>query len=173
MLLAADVGRDEATGDWALAIYEDKSKGKTLKTKGSARTIPIHPELIRQGFLDFVEKQRPETWLFPAVSPAKRGGAKAWTKWFRRYLDDLGITDHRKGLHSLRHNFKDALRAAGVSEDLNDALTGHSAPTMGRRYGHKIIVERFGMARLAEAVAKVNYNGLDLSAIHWKCAASV
>src|SRR5262249_25183623 len=98
-------------------------------------------------------------------------GAKAWTKWFGRYLSGLGINDGRKGLHSLRHNFKDALRAGGVQEDLSDALTGHSVATVGRSYGararhanqrHKIIVERFGMPRLVEAIGRVAYPTIGL-----------
>jgi integrase len=55
MLQAADVSKDDTTGQWVVAIYNDRDTGKKLKTKGSARTIPLHPELVRLGFLDFVE----------------------------------------------------------------------------------------------------------------------
>jgi hypothetical protein len=74
-------------------------------------------------------------------------------------------------MHSFRHCFKDALRAAGVSEDLSDALTGHSGGGVGRRYGarpghanqrHKQIVHRFGTRRMVSAVEAVNYSGIDL-----------
>ncbi len=34
-----------------------------------------------------------------------------------------GITNRASVFHSFRHSFKDALRRAGVSEDVNDALT--------------------------------------------------
>jgi integrase len=171
MLTAADVQMDDATEDWVIVLSKDKSKGKKLKTEGSARTIPVHPELVRIGFARFVEtvgKAGATEWLFPAVSPQRPGGAKAWTKWFRRYLNSIAITDTRKVLHSLRHGFKDALRAAGIPEDLNDALTGHTLGTVGRRYGAKAIVQRFGMPRLVEAIAKVSYSKLDLSAVRWQ-----
>jgi integrase len=173
MLKASDVSKDETTGQWAVAIYADRSIGKKLKTTGSARTIPVHPELVRLGFMGFVETTRKAgDWLFPAVSSAK--GIKAWTKWFGRYLDNLGITDERKGLHSLRHNFKDALRGGGVHEDLSDALTGHSVATVGRSYGararhakqrHKVIIDRFGMPQMIKAIGKVRYPSIDLQAI--------
>jgi integrase len=178
MLKADDVSRDEPTGQWTAAIYADTDAGKRLKTTGSARTIPIHAELVRVGFLDFVESAREcggDAWLFPTVSVAK--GAKAWTKWFRRYLDRLGITDKRKGLHSLRHGFIDALRAGGVQEDLNDALTGHTEKTVGRSYGararhprqrHKTIIDRFGMAQMVEAIGKVKYPSVDRQALCWR-----
>jgi integrase len=174
MLKAADVSKDEATGQWILAIYAERSAGKRLKTTGSARTIPMHPELVGLGFMDFVETARKAGgWLFPAVSSEK--GAKAWTKWFGRYLDNLRITDERKGLHSLRHNFKDALRAGGVqNEELSDALTGHSKQTVGRGYGararhakqrHKTIIDRFGMPQMVQAIGEVRYSSIDLQVI--------
>jgi integrase len=177
-LQVSDISKDDVTGHWTLAIHADRHAGKRLKTTGSARTIPVHLELERLGFLDLVEAAHErggnEAWLFPAVAP-KGGNIKAWTKWFRRHLDGLGITDERKGLHSLRHNFKDALRAGAVLEELSDALTGHSNPTVGRTYGarhakhrHKTIIDRFGMAQLVVAIGKVKYPSIDLQAIHWK-----
>jgi integrase len=176
MRKAGDICKDEVTGHWAIAIYADKVAGQKLKTVGSARTVPVHPELVRLGFIDYVETARKagtDAWLFPAVSSEK--AANAWTHWFGRYLDKLKIAGDGKGLHSLRHQFTDALRrAGGIPEDLNDALTGHVVRTVGRRYGarsrhptqrHKIIVERYGMAQLVEAVGKVHYPSIDLQAI--------
>ena len=179
MLLARDVEVDEATRRWTLAIYEDKAKSKTLKTKNSARTIPVHSELVRLGFLQFAAAARQagkDAWLFPSIAPATSGGMKAWSKWFRRYLNGLGITDDRKGMHSLRHNFTDAMRTAGIPDDLVEALSGRSLPTVGRGYGarpthkrqrHRVIVERYSMARLIETVDKVAYPSINLKAVRW------
>jgi hypothetical protein len=61
------------------------------------------------------------------------------------------------------------LRAAEVSEDVNDALTGHSGSgSVGRTYGSKTMVRRFGLPALAAAVNKVAYSGLDLSGLTYK-----
>jgi sulfite reductase beta subunit-like hemoprotein len=82
----------------------------------------------------------------------------------------------------LRHNFKDALRAAGIAEDLNDALTGRTNHTVGRSYGararhakerHKVIVDRFGMAQLVEAIGRVKYPSIDLQAMRRQTHRSV
>ena len=100
------------------------------------------------------------------ISPQASGVLKAWTKWFGRYLRSVGITDRRKVFHSFRHSFKDALRAADVSEDLNDALLGQKNSSVGRSYGAKQksgakdIVRRFGIERLKSAVYAVEYKGL-------------
>jgi integrase len=112
-----------------------------------------------------------DAWLFALIAPQAGGGLKAWTKWFGRYLRSVGIVDRRKVFHSFRHTFKDALRAADVGEDLNDALLGQKNSSVGRSYGAKQksgakdIVRRFGMSRLRDAVYGVKYEGLKLSKV--------
>jgi integrase len=171
----SDISQED--GHWCLIIKADKQAGQTLKTAGSARTIPIHPELIRLGLLEFVRAPRVQGgWLFPAVADAK--AANTWSAWVGRWLDRLGLGGGRRGLHSLRHCFKDALRAGDVAEDLSDALTGHSGGrSVGRLYGarakhpsqrHKVIVQRFGMPRLVAALGKVEYPSIDLEAVCWR-----
>jgi integrase len=178
MLRVSDIEKDEATGHWAILIRADKPAGKSLKTPTSARTIPVHPELMRLGFLDFVataRKSGTDTWLFAAVIGER---IDAWSQWFGDYLANLKIGGRRKGLHSLRHNFKDALRAGAVDEGLNDALLGQNAMAgVGRSYGargyhaaqsHKIIVDRFTMSRLVAAIGTVTYPTIDLQAVRWR-----
>ncbi len=63
--------------------------------------------------------------------------------------------------------FKDAARAARVSEELHDALTGHAGSSVGRTYGAKDMVRRFGLETLADAVNKIRYPGLDLTDLFW------
>ena len=58
--MAADVTADEATGVLTISIIEDEKLGKRLKTRGSRRVLPVHPELVRLGFVDFVETARRE-----------------------------------------------------------------------------------------------------------------
>jgi integrase len=164
----------QVDGVWCLEVYSNKQAGQNLKTTGSARTIPLHPTLGELGFPEFVKaaRARGDEWLFPAVATDKP--ANTWTQWLHRYLDRLGLGGGGRGLHSLRHNFIDALRVAGVTEDLNDALTGHSNHSVGRSYGararhqsqrHKVIVGRYGMPRLVEAVTGVQYPSIELRAI--------
>lgn len=148
------------------SFVEDRTRGKTLKTRASARIVPVHPTLIELGWPEYVDsvqrKDGASAWLFPDVAPNVNGAQKAWSKWFNRNLRLIGITDRRKVFHSFRHTFKDALRVAHVAEDLNDALTGHSNSTVGRGYGAKDMKRRFGMERLKAAVYAVNYKGLKL-----------
>ena len=162
-LARSDVITDEQTGVAYLKIVEDEARGRRIKTTSSRRAVPVHSELIRLGFLSKVVE--PATGqLFPLIEPGfKDGYGEKWSKWFGRYIRSIGITNRASVFHSFRHGFKDALRAAGVSEDVNDALTGHAGVGgVGRKYGAKEMMRRFGLPRLADAVAQVAYPGLDL-----------
>jgi integrase len=169
-LTAADVVNDDETGILAISIIEDAEQGRRLKTRGSRRVVPVHPELVRLGFADLVtdaRQQGNDVRLFPRLTPGPRGGlGEAWSKWFGRYIRSLGITSRDRVFHSFRHGFKDALRSVRVNEDVNDALTGHAGGNaIARGYGAKDMVRRFGLATLADAVGKAKYPGLDLSHI--------
>lgn len=165
-LTVADVTTDQATDIFTIAITEDVEKGRRLKTLSSRRVIPVHPELVRLGFGAFVEQVKQvggkDARLFPLLKAGPLGGfGESWSKWFGRYIRGLGVTNKAQVFHSFRHGFKDALRAAGVSEDINDALTGHAGGgSIGRSYGAKDIVRRFGLPALADAISKVSYPGL-------------
>jgi len=169
-----DVKRDETSGLHYITVIEDIESGRSVKTEGSVRVVPVHPQLVRVGFLDFVAHQKAEgggaARLFPLLTRGPHGGfGEAWSKWFGRYKRALGITNPDSVFHSFRHGFKDALRAASVGEDVNDALTGHSGSNaVARGYGAKEMLRRFGLPVLHEAVAKASYPGLNLSHLHWK-----
>jgi integrase len=169
-LTAADVQLDTETSTPLLFITEKLSRGRTLKTKTSQRVIPIHAELVRLGFLRYVEEVRSrdgaDAWLFPLVAPVKgKARSSTWSKWFGRYLRAQGVTDTNKVFHSLRHRFKDEARAGGVEVEVHNALMGQADASVGGRYGAKEMLLRFGVTVLRDAVAKVAYRGLDLSRV--------
>jgi integrase len=172
-MCAVDVKLDASSGVRFVTVIDDYQAGRSVKTESSLRAAPIHPELIRIGFLEFAEHMRasggPSARLFPKLTPGPKGGfGEAFSKWFGRYKRDLGIDNSSSVFHSFRHGFKDALRAAGVNEDVNDALTGHSGGnSVARGYGWKDMVRRFGFPTLAGAVDKVEYPGLNLAELRW------
>ena len=161
--LVADVKDDD--GIHYLDINTlDKQAGKRVKNLSSRRKLPLHPELLRCGLLDYVGDLRRtgDKRLFPELRPSVSGQVTGnWSKWWGRYTDGLGITDPRKVFHSFRHTFKRACRSARIEEELHDALTGHTSASVGRRYGGGVPLEV-----LAEEIAKVSYKGLDLSHLH-------
>jgi integrase len=130
-LTVQDIETDESTRIASIRFREDEEQGRHLKTISSRRLVPIHPKLKTLGFLDFVSERRDtdgeDGRLFPLLKRGPKGGyGEIWSKWFGRYIRSHGITDKASVFHSFRHGFKDALRSAGVSEEVHDALTGHA-----------------------------------------------
>jgi integrase len=170
-LRVANIRNDADTGTHLLFIVPDVKAGRRLKTKSSERAVPIHPQLVKLGFLKYVaarERDGANAWLFPLIAPEKgRAGVAAWSKWFGRYLRlKVGVVDTAKVFHSFRHGFKDAARAGGISKEVHDALMGQSdASTVSGGYGAKNMLQRFGVKVLRDAVAKISYPGLDLSRV--------
>ena len=81
----------------------------------------------------------------------------AWSKWFRRYTKDVAAREC--DFHAFRHTWKRQARLCGVFEEHSDAITGHASDSVGRAYGS---AEGFPLKPLAEAIAKVRYEGLKL-----------
>lgn len=168
---ALDITRDEATGIVSINIDDSPEIGFRVKSPTARRVVPVHPELTALGFLKLVASRQsedgPAAMLFPLLKRSERGGfADDWSKWFGRYIRENGITDENSVFHSLRHGFKDALRRQRVSEDINDALCGQAGGGVGRKYGRKAMVARFGLQYLADTTAKATYPGLDLSPLY-------
>jgi integrase len=149
-LRVRDIGRD---GEVRFFDFVPTSERRLKNVASQART-PIHPELLRLGLLDYVASVPQGGRLFPEIQPGPHGRLSgAFSKWFARFVDERGVRDPRKvGLHSLRHLFKDRCRAAGLSEELHDALTRHSGGSVGRRYGLGP-----SLPVLAEALARVSF----------------
>jgi integrase len=66
-----------------LFIVADRKAGKRVKTKVSERVIPVHPQLVQLGFLEYVAERRragEHAWLFPAVAPDQGRALSAWSK---------------------------------------------------------------------------------------------
>ncbi|MBR1281593.1 hypothetical protein JQ597_06045 [Bradyrhizobium sp. AUGA SZCCT0177] len=89
-LRASDIREEPDTNTQLLYLVRDRKAGRRLKTKTSERVVPVHPQLIALGFLDYVDARRREdgenAWLFPMVAPDQKGALKAWAKWWSRFL---------------------------------------------------------------------------------------
>jgi integrase len=149
----------------------DRAAGKRLKAKTSERVVPVHPELVRLGFLDYVAERAHDgrdAWLFPLVAPSERRAVSAWSKWFGQYLrKHIGISNPDRVFHSFRHSFQDALRRATPDAELRDALPGRSSgeKSVSRGYGAKYMIDRWGLSTLKETIDAISYRGLDLSRV--------
>jgi hypothetical protein len=107
------------------------------KTGAGPRLIPILPELRKLGI---------ENW---AAEQARRGrgmvegpnGSKDWSKWLNRYMDDIGLEDPTIVAYSLRHNFRQQLRASKLHPEIVDKVFGHEGVSVGAGYGRALSPE--------------------------------
>lgn len=113
------------------------------KTVNSSREIPIHPELIRIGLLEYTKyrKQDGNEMLFDISVSKNNGYGGNVSKWFSRYIRDLGITHESKTFSSFRHTITDHLNQMQSSFDANCQYTGHSkgGGVKGQTYGRKLL----------------------------------
>jgi len=139
---------------------------RRVKNEPTVRYVPIHPELIRLGFLDYVRERRKAggEQLFPEATRDANGHyGDHVTDWFRRLLASRGLRDQgvvggKLTLHSLRHTFEDGLREAGIWGSLEGAVLS------GRKRGNDPTAadygNGYGMGRLLQHLEKVTYPGV-------------
>ena len=136
-------------GIWCLNIRSNRPDQK-LKTENSARLVPIHSDVLAEGFLEFVEG-RIGLRLFAELSLVMGYYSHGWGKWFNRNRP----TD--KDFHSLRHTVGTELKSAGVPIQYTAAILGHETGGISYdRYGGQVAINNLKMA-LESVLSKLNH----------------
>src|SRR6266566_2321605 len=113
------------------------------KTEQSLRRVPLPTAVL---------PTLPKTITGPLFLRTTQDPADAASKRLNRFLDDCGIADPRKVVHSLRHRAQDRLRAAGCPEDVRWAILGHEEETVAAGYG-----EGFPVPLLRKWIDKIGF----------------
>lgn len=138
MLAVDDVLEVEGIQCIRIAATHDAQR---FKTGTSKRYVALHPELIRIGFLDYVDavRQRGYEFIFDNLNRVIRSRGKyvlKWSdtasRWFNRAFLESQVGIKEKGdrdtcYHSLRHSLIDRLRNKEVHVPTINAITGHKA----------------------------------------------
>ena len=161
-LLKDDIVKEE--GIWCIKITEDggtPENPKKLKNVSSERIVPLHPQLVELGFMDFANKQKANkeiVRLFPELTFNKADYfSRRCGRWFNQFYlrKKLGIGDSSKTFHSFRHTVGNGLKQKGVSENFISEMLGHSSGnTMS--FGRYSQQYRPGVM-LDETVKKIEY----------------
>ncbi|KGF68103.1 hypothetical protein LL06_18430 [Hoeflea sp. BAL378] len=104
---------------------------RRLKSKAAKRHIPVHPELIRLGFLEYVEALRKagHVLLFPELRAVAEGtpmGDVFDDEWQK--MKNLAMPQAKaegKVFHSFRHWCNNEMKQKGVSSEIRKDILGH------------------------------------------------
>jgi integrase len=161
-LRASDVVNE--AGCWGLLMH---TKSRLGIGPAGRRFVPLHPELLLCGFLDYAERRKDagHTWLWfdsalseqrqVAVSMALRGR-------FARDVAACGISGMGRGFSTLRRTFQSACVQSGMSVKVFDYLFVSSS-TRFEGVNRHCIVSALTVARDMKAVS---FDGLDLSGLY-------
>ena len=158
----AQIHREDIRHESGFLIFDlCKGEGKDFKTKkSSVRHIPVHFELLKCGLLQ-VRDSGKSTRLFPEMKRGKDGTfSYNYSKWYARFLNNLGIKRPDLVFHSFRHLFEEACMNTGMQDSMVDILQGHKLDKMKAHY-----VDKIDLQMKNEFVQKIKYEGLDLSHI--------
>lgn len=158
-LYLSDIRQDDDV--WYFDINKDDDD-KAVKTRSSFRTVPLHPTLIKLGFIKYVEemKGKGEARVFPDISMAKDGKySTIASKRFGNFLKTFGIKTKKTSFHSFRHTFINTIaNEADVPEEVWEAITGHADNKKASR-GYR--GSDLSVKKKYEAIKKLEYPFLD------------
>jgi integrase len=130
-LRGVDIRKED--GSWIARITPDAG---TVKA-GGYRDVPLHPQIIEQGFIEFVQKNgvgplfhaAPDIQTYTKRSMQMSGKLSQWLK--TADLTPEGLAPN----HAWRHRFKTQCLELGISDRVMDAIQGHAGRTAGDNYG--------------------------------------
>lgn len=142
----------------------DEGADRTVKTPAGMRTIPLHPELIRLGFLNYAQRMKDQraASLWPRMSLRKDKPSDYFGRWFLLLRESVGLQG-AGGVtsHYFRHTVRTVMHRAGMSEATMDRITGHETPgSVGAK-----VYTHWGLAQLVPAVEAIRYPFLALPVV--------
>lgn len=144
-------------------MFVEDSEETKVKTESAVRKVPVHPQLIQLGFVDYVSKLKrsKKERLFWELKEERDGYASKVSRHFNeRFLPVVGVWEkYTKVLYCTRHTFINKLYSEKVDENVIRSLIGHEKGFTMKHYGG----EPFSPERLLEEISKVSY-----SKINWK-----
>jgi integrase len=128
------------------------------KTADARRVVPVHPQLLALGFMDYAQHvQRLETpFLFPHTIDGPNGRGKNAGRQFAVLLDKRGIQDERKVFHSFRHSVITRLHALNANPAHVMQITGHRGEA-GQSVHFNTYTHDVGLQALADTLGKLAY----------------
>lgn len=144
-------------GDIPVLSITDEGEDQFVKSSAGIRKVPIHSELVRLGFLDYVANMRSigANRLWPDLPSRKGRPGGYFSHWFGIYRHALGL-GRFPDFHCFRHTVRSQLAEAGVPEQVIDCLVGHEVKgsTGAKVYTHR------SMTTLKKAIEILDYKAV-------------
>lgn len=131
--LFVDDVRQSEKGTWYFNLANEV-EDQSHKTEASKRRVPIHSELIKLGFLAFVDQRRKTVSKFrPRLFYELKPATDKLTdfSWYpsKRFNEaflpaEITLIPRKQALYSIRHSVRDALRRVKASEEALYAIGG-------------------------------------------------
>ena len=143
--------------------YKERDTGTVInpKNENSIRSIPIHPDLKKLGFTDYVLtcQELGIYRIFPELPFQRDGFGSKASKWFttfkRRNLCNASESHEKKTFHSFRHTFINKLIDLNVNAYTIEDISGHrrqSKDTINANYR-----DPSALREMYVAISKVSY----------------
>ncbi|HTV86967.1 MAG TPA: site-specific integrase [Dyella sp.] len=138
--------------------------GQKLKNSNSKRFLPLHPALVKLGFLKYLKevKATGSAHLFPGLKWGDNGPGHQVSAWFNRtYLRSIcAIKEKRQTFHSFRHTFATFGVRSWLPDSCISIMLGHlpGVSQLRRCYAHDATP-----SEQAEDLAKIKFPELTMS----------
>ncbi|MED5483042.1 MAG: site-specific integrase [SAR324 cluster bacterium] len=153
----------KVNGIWM--IHVEDTEDTNVKSVAGIRKVPVHPQLIKLGLIDYIAKLRrkKKDRIFWELTKSRDGYIKQVSRHYNeRVLPSLGIWKKRqKVLYCTRHTFINKLYSERVDENVIKNLVGHEKEFTMKHYGG----DPFSPERLLEEISKVDYSGIKWSSL--------
>ena len=142
-------------------IHVEDTEDTNVKSVAGIRKVPLHPQLIKLGFIEYIAKQRrkKKERIFWELTKSRDGYSKQVSRHYNeRFLPALEIWKKNvKVLYCTRHTFINKLYTEKVDENVIKTLVGHEKEFTMKHYGG----DPFSPERLLEEISKVTYSGIN------------
>jgi integrase len=126
-----DIQQDKNTGIWFFKIVSNEKRKQRTKNNNAKRSVPIHPQLIKLGFLSFVDEAKKNSMIFPELYDKDGNHYKKFGNNFNRKTTSgwkwkCGVKRDQTSFHSFRHNVINQLERIDIPTRIICFLVGHS-----------------------------------------------